>query len=252
MPAELIPLLSADPATWLGVAAQMRAAPVRARDLLLQGLAAQPQSPRRWRMAFYLGSFGRVQDVPALLATLDAKTPVLERQVILGAMQALYPVPVQPADLSRVLNDFTFQAPEPPPRAPQRATGSSPPRPLATGLTPLLLAQGSSPAQSGTTQPGPPPSVTAAAEGTLRLGLTNTEPRPILLALNFSSWLGKFDQPPDTLYQYLLPGENVRLEVPVSMTGPQPPGLARVNVRAREVNAPQNALSRKVYVPLMR
>lgn len=281
-PAEAQPLLSADLDTWMGGVAALRPNP-RARDLLLQAIAAEPDNPRRWRLSFHLIEWGGSQDVGVLESLLD-DAEGMERRAALGALIALYPRPATPLDLARVIAEFVFVPQNPAvPFAPEAAgkyivndlaiqayyQENLPLRVIERGMglkghaydSRGALAeamqkqlQGRQWAEFGERLMAPVSAVPArlSQSGTLQVRLSNPAQRPALLVLSFQCWYGRFEQVPLPRYVLVPPGETVLEEVSVRLIAPAEPGRPRVFVRIQELNAPGQLEAQKLEVGLNR
>ncbi len=281
-PAEAQPLLSADLDTWMGGVAALRANP-RARDLLLQALAAQPNNPRRWRLAFHLIEWGGSEDVGALETLLD-DAEGMERRTALGALIALYPRPASPLDVARAITEFVFVPQHPAePFAPEAAgkyivtdlaiqayhQDNLPLRVIERGMGLKGRAFDSRNALAEAMQkqlqgrqwadygerlltPVAPVPARLSQSGMLQVRLNNPAQRPVLLVLSFQCWYGRFEQVPLPRYVLVPPGEKALEEVPVRLIAPAEPGRARVFVRIQELNAPGQIEAQKLEVPLGR
>lgn len=280
VPREVQPLLSADVGIWMQGLAVLRADP-RARELILQGLGAQPPE-RRWRLVHHLAEFGTAEDVAALPPLLETLGPGLERSVVEGTLHALYPAPPGGEDLSSVVRDFAYLQTAPPApfqpelegkyvltehtvhgwwleRVPphvverllplrnrrfdsQKAAAEA----LQSRLTPRLWQE------SGERLLAPLAAVRArlAQDGVLRYKLENPLARPLLLTVEVAAWFGHLEDPPPRRYVYLKPGEALQVDQPVRVAGPKEPGRVRLDLRIREVNGARIPLTPKLYVSM--
>lgn len=282
LPAEAKPLLETDLDAWMAGVAALRANP-RARDVLLQALANQPKSPRRWRLAHHLLEWGTPQDLPLVEQLLDeAEDP--ERKALAAAFEALYPRPLVPVDLARVVTEFVFVPQDAPrPYAPEAAG-----RWLVNDLAIQAYHQDGLPvrviehimglrgrsfdsrgavaeaiqkqlagrqwADFGNRLLAPlyPVPARLAQSGQLQVRLANPQARPLALVVTFQAWYGRFEEVPDTQYVLVPPGESVAREVPVRLIAPEEPGRPRVFLRVREANVPGAIEAQKLEVSLRR
>jgi hypothetical protein len=279
LPRELQPLLSADTAAWLQALADLRANP-QARALLLQGLAAQPNSERRWRLAFHLAEFGTAEDLPLLVEAAAGARDAQERRAAVGALQALYPTP-PPTDLSAVPREFGFirsSPPQPfqPGDAGQFMLTESDIQALFAARLPVRLVERIQPLRGrmhgsrralaealqarmnprewrsygesilAATDPLPP---RTAQDGSLRYRVENPLPRPLLLEVELRVWNGRVEPAPPPGQFYLRPGESALVDLPVRIVSAHDPAPVRISLRVREVNAPATVFLQRLLVP---
>ena len=279
-PSEAQSLLNPDPDAWLEGVAALRANP-HARDVLLQALAAQSGSPRRWRIAYHLIEWGSTLDAPALNDLLRAAEG-MERRALLGALTALYPRPHEPVDLTRAITEFVFvpqDSPEPyasdaagkyllsdlaiqayhqddlPVRVIERMMGlrgrSFASRgALAETMQKQLAGRQWSEYGERLLAPVFPVPARLSQAGALQVRLAAPAARPVLFVLNFQCWYGRFEQAPLPRYVYVPAGGTLLEEVPVRLIAPAEPGQPRVYVRVQELNAPGQLEAQKLVVAL--
>jgi hypothetical protein len=264
-----------------GVAA-LRANP-RARDVLLQALANQPKSPRRWRLAYHLLEWGAPEDLRLVEQSLD-EAEGKERRELIAAFEGLYPRPLAPVDLARVVTEFVFVPQDAPRRFAPEAAGRWVVTDLALqtyhqdGLPVRLIErmvalrgrgfdsrgalaeamqkqlQGRQWSDFGNRLLGPlyPIPARLAQSGQLQVRLTNPENRPLALVVTFQAWYGRFEEVPEPLYVWVPAGQAVAREVPVRLIAPEEPGRPRVFLRVREANVPGTIEAQKLEVSLRR
>ena len=249
-PSAAQPFLSPDLDAWMAGVAALRANP-RGRELLLQALAAQSGSPRRWRLAHHFIEWGSSLDAAALNDLLRSAEG-MERRALLGALTALYPRPLEPVDLTRAIVEYVWVPQDTPqPFAPEAAG-----KYLVTDLAiqtyhqdglPLHVIErmmglkGHAFATRGAfvdavqkQVPGrqwsdygerllapiyPVPARLSQA-GALQVRLAAPANRPVLFVLTFQCWFGRFEQAPAARYVYVPAGETVLDEVPVRLIAP--------------------------------
>lgn len=280
LPPEAQPLLSADLEPWMAGVAALRENP-RARDVLLQALAAQPNSPRRWRLAHHLIEWGSAQDAPALNDQLN-EAEGMERRALLGALTAIYPRPLEPVDLARSIVEFVYVpqdtaqpfAPEAagkylvtdlaiqtyhqdglPVRVVERMTGLrgrpfNSRRALAEAMQKQLPGRQWSDYGECFLAPLFPVPERLSQAGALQVRLTAPATRPVLFVLDFQCWFGRFAQAPQPRYVFVAAGETGLVEVPVRLIAPAEPGQPRVFMRVQELNAPGQVEAQKLVVAL--
>ena len=282
LPAEAKPLLDAEVDAWMAGLDALRADP-NARGVLLQALANRPASPRRWRLAYHLMEWGSPQDLPALDELLDGAEG-RERGALISGLETLYPRPLVPVDLARVVTDFTF-TPQgaPQPYAAQetgrwlidergiqdyyqeglpipiiermmtlRGRGFASRAALADAMQRQMQARQWD--DFGERLLGAAFSVPArlAQAGLLQMRLTNPESRQLLLRATFQIWYGRFERTPAPIYVLVPPRATVVRQVDVRLIAPQEPGRPRVYLRVREANVPGSIEADKVEVALRR
>lgn len=279
-------LLGEDNGAWFRALAEMRRYPELARDSLLLALSLSESHSRRWRLIHHLGEFGAVGDIPALLTLLDDEPSERERTLVLGSSRALYPVfapGADPApDLASAVIEFIFiQTGTPQPYDTRREgtvtldgdvfrayyrTG------LPAGVISRLqalrgkrfsgrdaLAKAMEGRLKGRTwrkwgdallQQAEPTPRRVMIEGILRAEVQNSAERPLLVAVDFDVWFGRFEPPPGQRLLYVLPGEIARLDQPVRIVSSVDGPPVRVDLGMREVHHAPAILFRKLYIPI--
>jgi hypothetical protein len=275
-------LLGRDVNSRLDVLGQMRADPELAREALLLAVTSAEPVPGRWRLMWQLGEFGRVEDIPVLLARVTPESDPLEQRFALAAARALYPAFDQPADLSPTVADFLFIQTRPPQAYEPGREGTYTltsrvfdeyhraglPIDILVTLKPLRdrsyndrtsLAQSMQRVLSGSEwrlwqdtllaapEPAPP---RAVLEGLLRVRLQNPGDRPLLVRVGYGLWRGRFDSEPPTALIYAPPGGEGRLEQPVRIVAPIQERGVRIDLRLRELYQQPQPLYRKLIVPV--
>ena len=279
-------LLGEDHGAWFRALAEMRRYPELARDSLLLALSLSKSHSRRWRLIHHMGEFGAVGDIPALLTLLDGDPSERERTMVMGASRALYPVFASEADrtqdLASAVIEFIFIQTGTPQPYDTRREGTVTlddhvfrayyrtklPVAVISRLKSLrgkrfssrdALAEAMEGRLRGRTwrkweatllQQVEPTPRRSMIEGILRAEVQNRAQRPLLVAVGFDVWFGRFERPPGQRLLYVPPGEIARLDQPVRIVGSVEGPPVRVDLGMREVHHMPATLYRKLYIPI--
>ena len=281
-PPEAKPLLDPDTGTWMAGVAALRDNP-RGHDILIQALQSQPNNPRRWRLPYHLLEWGGPSDLSVVEDLLEEATG-RDRVELSAAMGALYPRPLAPVDLARVVSEFAFipqDAPQPfapgtagrwvlndlalqsyhldglPIRLIERVAtlrGRSYDSRGALADALQKTVQGRQWADFGERLLSPiyPVPARVSESGILQIRLANPEQRPIVLILNFQCWYGRFENVPPAQYVIVQGGQTVLKQIPVKLIAPVEPGRARIFMRIQEENVPGVLDAQKLEVAMRR
>ena len=277
------PLLGENLGKRLEALAEMRRHPELARQALLVAIGDPGRVPRRWRLIHHLAEFGRMEDIPPLLARLEFVEDALERRIGTGTARGLYPAFAEGADLTGAVTDFVFIQTGPATPHDEEHDNTLPMdrgvfeayhraelpieliaalrglrgksytsrERLAAALEKALPERDWERWRKALLAPVEPLPPRVQLVGLLRVRVYNPTERPLLVRIGYGIWHGRFREPPEPAYLYVEPGAEARHDQEVRIAAVLSEVPIRVDLRLREVHQPPQPLYRKLYIPLL-